>query len=175
MEGVIRQLLDFARRRKTNGATANVRDVVERSLEMLEPLLDKSGTRVELEVGEGNVRVAIDADSLQQVVTNLAVNATQAMQGGGALGVTIRRAGDASVQIELRDHGPGIPAELVEQIFDPFFTTKGPGEGTGLGLSIAHGIVVQHGGRIDVKSESGQGTTFVVVLPTDRNGTEAVS
>jgi signal transduction histidine kinase len=80
--------------------------------------------------------------------------------------LTIRwRSRRAEVEVEFEDEGPGIPDELLGRIFDPFFTTKPPGQGTGLGLAIAQGIVADHGGRIEVTSRPGKGSTFRVVLP----------
>src|SRR6516225_1126300 len=98
---------------------------------------------------------------------NLVTNAAQAIgerERGGTIRVAaVDRAGE--VEITVADDGPGIPAEVVPRIFDPFFTTKDVGEGSGLGLSIVHGIVDRHGGRIEVQSEVGQGTTFRITLP----------
>jgi two-component system NtrC family sensor kinase len=102
------------------------------------------------------------------VFMNLIANAAQAM-GDRDEGGTIRIAAaqrENSVEITVADDGPGIPPEVIGKIFDPFFTTKDVGEGSGLGLSIVHGIVDRHGGRIEVDSHVGKGTTFRIVLPT---------
>ena len=77
---------------------------------------------------------------------------------------------DGEVEITVSDDGPGIPADVIPRIFDPFFTTKDVGEGSGLGLSIVHGIVDRHGGRIEVQSRIGEGTTFRIVLPAGSDG-----
>ncbi len=116
--------------------------------------------------------------SLQQVLTNLLVNAIQAMPKGGAINVSLDRgdyrprsvAADGArwgdfARIDVRDEGVGISNDHLHHIFDPFFTTKEVGEGTGLGLSIAYGIVEDHGGWIDVESVVGQGSCFSVFLP----------
>ena len=101
---------------------------------------------------------------LRQVCLGLASNALEAMEGRGTLTIRSRRAHD-SIEIELEDEGPGISEENLARIFHPFFTTKPPGQGTGLGLAIAQGIVTDHGGKIDVTSGPGKGSTFRVVLP----------
>ncbi len=104
---------------------------------------------------------------IDQVFMNLITNAAQAMSAAGRAGkirVAARREGD-QVDITVSDDGPGIPPEVIPRIFDPFFTTKDVGQGSGLGLSIVHGIVDRHGGRIQVESQVGQGTTFRIKLP----------
>ena len=114
-----------------------------------------------------------DASQHEQVVLNLVVNARQALEallesspGRSAPHLTVRtRAEQGRVQLEVIDDGPGIPASHRERIWDPFWTTKVEVEGTGLGLSVVHGIVTVHGGTIEVDSEPGEGTRFVVTLP----------
>jgi signal transduction histidine kinase len=108
--------------------------------------------------------VTCSPGKVNQVVLNLLTNAVQASPEGGRVTIRTRRR-DAGVCIEVSDQGHGIPPEIRDRIFDPFFTTKPQGEGTGLGLSISHGIVADHGGRIEVDSEPGRGTTFTVCLP----------
>jgi signal transduction histidine kinase len=108
-------------------------------------------------------------DQIVQVLLNLLINALQAIEGagrpeGGRIEIEAGQAGPW-VTIAVRDDGPGIPPEHVERLFDPFFTTKPVGEGTGLGLAISHGIITGHGGRIDVESRPGEGTTFRILLP----------
>jgi signal transduction histidine kinase len=118
----------------------------------------------------------IDAGQIQQVLTNLAMNAIQAMPNGGQVRFSVgRRAGRPPAEssgspaafyaIDVRDQGLGIPEEHLQQLFEPFFTTKEIGAGTGLGLSIAYGIVQEHGGWIDVASRVGEGSCFTVYLP----------
>ena len=108
--------------------------------------------------------LAVNEGQLRQVCLGLASNALEAMEGRGTLTIRSRRAHD-SIEIELEDEGPGISEENLARIFHPFFTTKPPGQGTGLGLAIAQGIVTDHGGKIDVTSGPGKGSTFRVVLP----------
>ena len=105
------------------------------------------------------------AGQLNQVLMNLITNAADAIEGEGEIVITTR-AQDDGVTISVKDSGSGIPDDVKSQIFDPFFTTKEVGSGTGLGLSISYGIIEKHGGRIDVDSTVGEGTTFTITLPT---------
>ena len=102
---------------------------------------------------------------------NLLVNAMQAIEAthreDGRIAIDTRSKG-REVVVEITDNGCGIPADVLPRIFDPFFTTKAVGDGTGLGLSITHGIVQDHGGRLEVESTPGQGTCFRVILPVSR-------
>jgi len=111
----------------------------------------------------------LDKGGLQQVLLNLFLNAIQAMPQGGELKVVIRLSKAMNEGIlDVQDTGVGIAPEHLEKIFDPFYTTKKDGEGTGLGLSVSYSIIEKHGGRIEVKSTPGAGTTFSVILPFDR-------
>lgn len=127
--------------------------------------LNQASVRAELELPRDLPRVSGDAGALNQVFLNLLKNAVEAIDGGGGT-VTLRGAqkGDAIV-VKIHDDGPGIAPELRDRLFEPFFSTKRAGRGTGLGLSISQRIVQEHGGRIEVESELGQGTTFTVHLP----------
>jgi len=107
---------------------------------------------------------------INQVFMNVLSNAVQAIEGQGQIWITTlflkdRRYKDGRVQISIQDSGKGMPPEVIEKIFDPFFTTKGVGQGTGLGLSISYGIIESHGGEIQVRSEIGVGTEFIIILP----------
>jgi signal transduction histidine kinase len=102
---------------------------------------------------------------LNQVWTNLVDNAVDAMDGRGAIDIYADPTEDGGVQVRICDTGPGIPADVLPRLFEPFFTTKAPGVGTGLGLHITHSVVSRHGGRIEVESEPGKGTCFIITLP----------
>jgi signal transduction histidine kinase len=102
---------------------------------------------------------------LNQVWTNLVDNAVDAMDGRGAIDIYADPTEDGGVQVRICDTGPGIPADVQPRLFEPFFTTKAPGIGTGLGLHITHSAVARHGGRIEVESEPGKGTCFIITLP----------
>jgi len=111
-------------------------------------------------------RIMGNASQLKQVFMNMVVNAADAMSGNGKLTIRTRLSEDESyVTVEFSDTGVGIPEENLSKIFDPFFTTKEVGKGTGLGLAVCYGIVEKHGGRIDVDSKVGEGTTFRIILP----------
>jgi CheY-like chemotaxis protein len=171
-------LLAFASQESVRAQTLSLNDVIDD----LRPMLARAiGEHVQLEtrLEEALAPIRADEGQLGQVLVNLAVNARDAMPGGGRL--TIETAtielGDHPapgegelepgryVQLLVSDTGMGMDPEVVERAFDPFFTTKGPGEGSGLGLSSVYGIVVQAGGRASLYSEPGRGTTFRAVFP----------
>ena len=175
MAGILRQLLDFARRKSTERSAADLVKLARETVAFLEPLAAKRGVLVDFVDRELVVPAQVGTGQIEQVLTNLVMNAIQASPQGATVqvGVMTRRLapreGDGSerrwVCVEVRDRGQGIPEDARARIFDPFFTTKPIGEGTGLGLSVAYGIVADHGGWIDVASEAGRGSIFTVWLP----------
>ena len=106
-----------------------------------------------------------NAGKLQQVFTNLIINARDAMFGGGTITLTTDFENEDEIIIEVSDTGSGIEPENINKIYDPFFTTKGVGSGTGLGLAVSYGIVQEHAGAITATSEVGEGTTFQLIFP----------
>ena len=106
-------------------------------------------------------------DQLQQVCTNLILNAIQAMPEGGKLTLSTSLDNHSQLKVEVQDTGYGISPENMRKLFTPFFTTKGKGKGVGLGLAVAYGIIQRHHGRIEVQSEEGKGTTFTIYLKAD--------
>lgn len=165
--GIVKNLLTFARRQEQDRRSLEIGPILQRTLALLNNQL--IGLKVEpLLVVEPNLPpVDASPNQLQQVFLNLINNAAQAIASTGNGGtVAIRaRAWLDGVAVDVVDNGPGIPEQLQTRIFEPFLTTKREGEGTGLGLSISQGIIKEHGGRITVKSVSGQGATFTVELP----------
>lgn len=133
---------------------------------MLQRLIGED-IRLTFDLDPGLWRIRADAGQLEQVIMNLAVNARDAMPGGGTLVVTTRNLDEASGQILLAvaDTGCGMDEVTQQRLFEPFFTTKKAGQGTGLGLATVYGIVTQAGGRIEVSSAVGRGSTFRVYLP----------
>jgi signal transduction histidine kinase len=111
-----------------------------------------------------NQPVLCRAGQINQVFMNIIYNALQVIDGSGSLRISTRKE-DKFAVISVADSGKGIPPDVISKIFDPFFTTKKVGEGTGLGLSISYGIIESHGGRIEVTSELGKGTTFIIYIP----------
>ena len=168
--GLVRQLLTFGRRQPVKPEVVDLNEVVRETVGMLRRVI---GSRVKVadDLSAAPVRVRADRTQLVQVVMNLAVNARDAMPGGGTLSVQTRATGGGRrVRLEVADTGTGMPPEVRAKIFEPFFTTKGPGKGTGLGLATVYGIVKQSGGEIGVDSTPGVGTTFRVDLPGCEEG-----
>jgi signal transduction histidine kinase len=172
MTAIIRQLLDFARRNRPHLQVADLGTVVKQAVHLLEPLAMQK--KVELSFGAPEAAaVKMDEAQIQQAVTNLVLNAIQAMPTGGQVRIRVGRedartpegAEGDYVRLSVRDEGVGMAPGVLSRIFEPFFTTKGNGEGTGLGLSVTYGIVHEHGGWIDAASEPGHGARFDVFLP----------
>jgi signal transduction histidine kinase len=147
-------------------------DVADRALALARHRIEESGVRAEVDVPAEGLPVFGDPWELQQVVLNLVVNAVDAIRarrpaGGGT--VSLRgTAADGEVRLRVGDDGVGMTEDQVARAFDLFYTTKGVGEGTGLGLSMVHSTVESHGGRVEIRSKPGEGTTVEVVLPMHR-------
>jgi two-component system, NtrC family, sensor kinase len=120
--------------------------------------------QIVVEAAAGLPNISGDVGQLQQAVVALATNAIDAMPEGGTLTLRATRSG-SRVLVQVIDTGIGIAPENMTKIFDPFFTTKDVGRGTGLGLAVCYGILSDHGGRLDVRSSVGVGTTFTITLP----------
>ena len=161
---IVKNLLLFARRSGAQLALQHLNPILEQSLMLVNHHIAMAGIRLETSPLAGDDQLICDADQIKQALVALLVNAVEAMPEGGAL--TVRAAGEpGAVRIEIADTGAGIPTDVLPHIYEPFFTTKEGGSGVGLGLAVAYGIVEQHGGRIEVASEPGRGTTFQVHLP----------
>ncbi|MHA7837253.1 MAG: ATP-binding protein [bacterium] len=149
--------------------SVDVAEVVEQVVRLLRRETERAGVEVRLSIPESLPVVEVARDQIHQVVLNLALNAIQASGPGGSISIAVEADGAGSdpdgVRIRFQDAGEGISEENLERIFDPFFTTKDPDKGTGLGLMISHQIVADHGGRIEVESTPGVGSTFHVRLP----------
>ena len=159
-----RQLLLFSRRETVKPQQLDLNESVRTATTMLLRLV-RANIALEIELAGEDLPVQADRGQIEQVLVNLVLNAADAMPDGGRLVVRTGAAGSEHVLIEVEDTGHGIPDAIRERIFDPFFTTKAVGKGTGLGLSVVHGIVSQHGGRVEVESAPGHGSTLRILLP----------
>jgi signal transduction histidine kinase len=159
-------LLNFSRAGNTTEfSEVDVNNLLEDTLQLLEPQLRKSQINVVKEYAENLPKIEGNAGKLQQVFTNLVINARDAMLSGGTITLVTGSAAEDEIFIKVSDTGEGISAEDLPKIYDPFFTTKGVGTGTGLGLAVSYGIVQEHAGSIEVESAVGEGTTFRIVFP----------
>lgn len=176
MTKTIRRLLQFARRGAVQKARRDLREIAWESLELMRPLADKQSVRLRMVTTEEPAMASVDAGQIQQVITNLVMNAIQAMPGGGTVELSLQRgrgvppADVGGVETEylclrIRDDGEGIAPQNLPHVFEPFFTTKDVGDGTGLGLAVTYGIVREHGGWITAESALGKGATFCILLP----------
>jgi signal transduction histidine kinase len=180
MTQIIRQLLDFARPRKSQKSTIDLNVVVQQTLKLLAPLAQKRGVQLDAPVGRDAATALVDEAKIQQALTNLVVNAIAASDAGGTISVGVRHErtrppadhGGAEadyLRVDVIDSGHGMDEATRARVFEPFFTTKPVGEGTGLGLSVSYGIVKEHGGWITVTSDTGKGSTFsIYLLPEPR-------
>ena len=164
---IVGNLLNFSR---TGNATEftdiDVNKLLDDTLQLLEPQMRKSQVAITKNYAETAPKIYGNASKLQQVFTNLIINARDAMAfGGGTITLTTSFDDDDQIVVEVTDTGSGIEPENLNKIYDPFFTTKGVGSGTGLGLAVSYGIVQEHAGTIETISEVGEGTTFRLVFP----------
>lgn len=168
MTAIIRQLMDFARRREPKVAAADLLAISHAIKRLVAPMAAKRKVQVEV-TSTDQVWALGDSVQLEQVVSNLVVNAIHACAEQGRVeiscGMSTSETGAPAAHVRVRDDGHGMDAATCERIFEPFFTTKEVGQGTGLGLSVAHGIVSEHGGSIRVESAPRAGSTFSVLLP----------
>lgn len=160
---IVRNLLDFARQREPTLKEMDVNTCLDEALSLLRNQMGIQGVALERRL-EPLPPAHADFGQLRQAFLNVVLNACQAMPRGGTLIVTSRVAGEQpAIEIEVADTGVGIPPEHLQKILDPFFTTKE--KGTGLGLSVVYGVIERHGGKLDIRSEVGKGTSVVIRLP----------
>jgi two-component system NtrC family sensor kinase len=176
MTGIVRQLLDFSRRQAPNRTEIRPAEIAREVVDLLRPMARKKGAVLRVSGSSDVGRVQADASQIRQVLTNLVMNALQAVESRGTveIGLSRRRtvppdglpaeAGEYLCFV-VEDDGEGVAEEHLPHLFEPFFTTKDLGRGTGLGLAIVHGIVREHGGWIDVISRPGEGSRFTVFIP----------
>lgn len=173
MSGIIRNTLEFSRRKPIEKKTESIGEMLDHAVALLDPILEENRIVVRIH-GRRDVIAEIDSGKILQVLTNLMMNAIHAMPGGGAitLGMAREHVADPKdrhategdfVKITVEDEGIGIAQSRLDDIFDAFATSKE--EGTGLGLSVCQGIVREHEGWIEVESEVGRGSRFIIYLP----------
>ncbi|UCD19012.1 MAG: cache domain-containing protein [candidate division WOR-3 bacterium] len=162
---IVSGLLEFARQTPPEKTPVGINKIIESTLLIMETQALVHKVRFIREFADGLPDIMVDVNKVKQVFTNIVMNAMEAMSHGGSLAIRTRFSEERdSVEIEFEDTGKGIPDENLKKIFDPFFSTKGA-KGTGLGLAISYGIIQQHNGRIDVRSEVGKGTSITISLP----------
>lgn len=162
LEHLIQDMLMFARGEVLGRETFPVGDLLSELAQTLEPLARSRSLEFRVDAGVGDIPLTGNRKALAGALTNLIENAFQAVDAGGRVTLAAVRGGDR-MNLIVRDNGRGMSPDVVARLFEPFFTTRS--EGTGLGLAIARGVARAHGGGIDVRSEPGAGTEFIVTLP----------
>jgi len=165
---LVKNLLTFSRTTPMNLQPTNLNQVIERSRRLIQHQLDLAGIQVQPDLAPDLLPILCDGAQIEQVLLALMMNALEAMPQGGNLWVATHLNREANiVRITVRDDGTGISPEILPRIFEPFLTTKETARGVGLGLAISRSILERHNGNIEVQSEVGRGTTFIVTLPWD--------
>ncbi len=165
---IVKKLLLFSRQMPQQKTLININEDIENAFFFFESRCIKEGIEVIKKLDSDVPDFYIDSSQLQQVVTNLVVNAIQAMSPGDTITLSTY-SNDNNIYLIVEDTGIGMNEEVKKQLFVPFFTTKDVSQGTGLGLPVVHGIVNSHGGTISVESEEGKGTRFEIIFPIDTN------
>jgi two-component system, NtrC family, sensor kinase len=167
---MVRILLDLGQRRTAIRIASDVRAIVDRAIQLLEPEAVRGGVVVIANLGSKPLMVDCDPDQLQQVFLNLEANAIEAMaQGGGILRVdSLADEPHGKVSFSFEDTGPGVPTAIRDRIFEPFFTTKGPGQGYGMGLAVSQSVIGDHDGELTLEQRA-HGACFLVTLPASRS------
>ena len=171
---IVHRLLDFSRQSLGDQKLFDANDIIRRCVELISHQAFFHNIKVIQELDPFLPQIVGDPGQLQQVFSNLLLNAADAMNGQGRITIASRPMpqGDGMI-LTFTDTGCGIPPEIRDKIFEPFFTTKPPGKGTGLGLSIVYGVIQRHGGTITADSPPGGGTTFTIRLPLETRNQEA--
>ncbi len=179
---LVQQILSFSRQDETERILIKPSVVVKKAIEMLRPSLPTT-IEVTQDIDSETGHIFADPTQIHQIIMNLGTNAFHAMEKtGGNLNISLKEqnlsaeelvqepnvAAGTFIQLTMSDSGPGIPSDIIYKIFDPYFTTKEVGKGTGMGLAIVHGIVKNYGGFISLHSEPGEGTTFHVFVPVEK-------
>ncbi len=172
---LVKNLLTFSRTSPISLEKADVNSIIERCVKLIEHKAELAAIQLQSELATDLPTVYCDAAQIEQVLLALCMNAIDAMPHGGNLWLKSSRLNDTEIQLTVRDDGIGIPESVLRNLFEPFLTTKEVGKGVGLGLAISKGIVDRHGGKIEVESQPGHGTTFRITLPVDARVSEAAA
>jgi len=165
---IVKGLVEFARQTEPSKTPADVNEVVDKTLSLLEHQAIFHNISIVKKLNENLPTIMVDVDQIQQVFVNIILNAAEAMSEGGTLTIESKLDSEKRfLKVSFTDTGSGIPRENLSKIFDPFFTTKRSGKGTGLGLSVSYGIIQRHNGILEVKSQLGKGSTFTIKLPLE--------
>ena len=170
-EKMVRDLLEFGRPKSTDFILIDVQETISKTLEMISTRLYKQDIEAVKKIAPELPRIYADPQQLQQVLVNLSLNAVDAMPSGGKLTLRAEQNSSGQMILKVADTGFGIDADTLPKIFQPFFTAR-KWRGMGLGLPICERIVKSHGGRIEVESQPGQGTTFTIHLPLNQHHSE---
>jgi len=167
--GIVKGLLEFSRQNPPQMSYADINEITEHTIKILENQVAFQNIKIIKKLSADLPQIKLDKDKIKQIIWNFMINASEVMPEGGVLIITSQLSEDKKyIQISFEDNGVGIPKENINKIFDPFFTTKSGG--TGLGLAVSYGIIQQHQGKIEVKSDPGYGSVFTVYLPVkDKN------
>ncbi len=169
----VKELLEFARQTSHMMRPQNINAAISRTLFLLENQSLFQNIEIIRNFDETLPEIPVDIQQMNHVFMNIILNAAQAMDGKGRLSLRTSLIPDKEmVLLEISDTGPGISEEVMKHIFEPFFTTKEEGKGTGLGLSMVYGIVEDHGGKVSVENNRGDGATFLIELPLQRKEKE---
>ncbi|MCK4894873.1 MAG: HAMP domain-containing protein, partial [Calditrichia bacterium] len=171
---IVRNLLTFARGSTTNFQECNLRDIIDRALRIVNHHIELAKIKVVRQIDIKLGTISCDSDQLLQAFVALLVNAVEAMPDGGNLEISVQHLDQDTkrVIIQIKDTGIGIPEELKDRILEPFFSTKKDQNGVGLGLAVVYGIIQRHNGKIWLKSQKDQGTTFYMELPVVQSSSQ---
>lgn len=167
LNGIIEEFLTFSKSRRLELRDCPVQEVVQKIVNLISEEAAVKGITIRTDWESDPVIIPMDMDKLQQALLNFVKNAMESISGEGGITLSIRHAEKGRVSIRVTDTGCGITTEEVDRIFNPEYTTKE--KGLGLGLPLAHEIIRGHGGEIRVLSRKGEGTTFEILLPTERH------
>lgn len=162
---IVKKLMYFSCELPQRFDFISVRDLILETLQLLAPMVQKSGVRIELNIPDDLPPVQADPVQLTQVIFNLLINAIHASADNDQITILVKLTRADRLRLCIKDEGTGMTPEVCARIFEPFYTTRSVGGGTGLGLSVVHGIVRAHNGSITVQSEPGEGSSFTIELP----------